>query len=330
MSIVLIDDIQPGGAFKLVDVADLTPDVDTDGHVLTGDGAGNVGMEAASAHGDHHTEAHGAAQHSAESDAAALHDNVAGEIAAITEKVTPVSADLLVIEDSAAANVKKRVQVGNLPGGGAALTVQEEDGTPIDTAVTIIRVPNGGLVDNGAGDVSMGYAIAGAAPTAHGIAAHTDHANWKALYTDGSGDEQELPLGAAPSATLGHTYFRSAGAAAPPVMAQEMKTISITVESPVAADSIAISYFFQAVTIREIQHAVKAATNCIWNIEKRSTRGGAGTDINSTDFTSTTTDANAASFSAGGVSADSWLVLAVTSVSGTPGEVSITIRYTVD
>lgn len=31
---------------------------------------------------------------------------------------------------------------------------------------------------------------------AHGIAAHTGHANWKALYTDGSGDEQELALGA--------------------------------------------------------------------------------------------------------------------------------------
>ena len=58
MSIVLIDDIQPGGAFKLVDVADLTPDVDTDGLVLTGDGAGNVGMEAASAHGDHHAQVH--------------------------------------------------------------------------------------------------------------------------------------------------------------------------------------------------------------------------------------------------------------------------------
>ena len=80
--------------------------------------------------------------------------------------------------------------------GGSALTVQEEDGTPIDTAVTIIRVPNGGLTDNGAGDVSLGFAIAGAAPTAHGIAAHTAHANWKVLYTDGSGDEQELALGA--------------------------------------------------------------------------------------------------------------------------------------
>src|SRR3972149_11894186 len=49
-------------------------------------------------------------------------------------------------------------QVANVAAGGAALTVREEDGTPIDTAVTIIRVPNGGLTDNGVGDVSLGYA----------------------------------------------------------------------------------------------------------------------------------------------------------------------------
>ena len=218
-------------------------------------------------------------------DGDAIHDNVPGEIAAITPKASPVSGDFLVIEDSAAANAKKSITIGDLPGGGAE---------------------------------------------AHGIAAHTGHANWKMMYTDGSCDEQEVALGAAPSAALGHTYYRSAGVAAAPTMAQEMKTVTIVVESPVAADNIAISYFFQAVTIREIEHAVTAATNAIWNIEKRSTRGGAGTDINSSDFTSTTTDANATSFSSGGVSADSWLVLAVTSVSGTPAQLCITIRYTVD
>ena len=45
----------------------------------------------------------------------AIHDNVAGEIVAITEKTTPVDADLLIIEDSAASNAKKKVQIGNLP-----------------------------------------------------------------------------------------------------------------------------------------------------------------------------------------------------------------------
>lgn len=51
-------------------------------------------------------------------DSTAVHDNVASEISAVTEKVTPVAADLLLIEDSAAANAKKRVQIGNLPGTG--------------------------------------------------------------------------------------------------------------------------------------------------------------------------------------------------------------------
>lgn len=50
-------------------------------------------------------------------DGNAIHDNVSAEISAITEKVSPVSADLIIIEDSAASNAKKRVQIGNLPAG---------------------------------------------------------------------------------------------------------------------------------------------------------------------------------------------------------------------
>lgn len=50
-------------------------------------------------------------------DSTAIHDNVAAEISAITEKASPVSADLVVIEDSADSNNKKRVQLGNIPAG---------------------------------------------------------------------------------------------------------------------------------------------------------------------------------------------------------------------
>ncbi len=48
-------------------------------------------------------------------DTDAIHDNVASEISAITAKATPDSGDFLIIEDSAAANVKKSVTVGDLP-----------------------------------------------------------------------------------------------------------------------------------------------------------------------------------------------------------------------
>ena len=51
-------------------------------------------------------------------DGTAIHDDTSGEIAAVALKATPVSADVLLIEDSAATNAKKRITVGSLPGGG--------------------------------------------------------------------------------------------------------------------------------------------------------------------------------------------------------------------
>ena len=51
-------------------------------------------------------------------DSSAIHKNIAAEIQAMTEKASPVSADLVVIEDSADSYNKKKVQIGNLPGGG--------------------------------------------------------------------------------------------------------------------------------------------------------------------------------------------------------------------
>lgn len=55
------------------------------------------------------------------SDTDAIHDNVAAEISAITEKTTPVAGDWLIIEDSAASDAKKKLQVGNLPGDDDAI-----------------------------------------------------------------------------------------------------------------------------------------------------------------------------------------------------------------
>jgi hypothetical protein len=51
-------------------------------------------------------------------DGTAIHDNVAGEINAIGEKASPVGTDLIIIEDSADSNNKKKVQITNLPAGG--------------------------------------------------------------------------------------------------------------------------------------------------------------------------------------------------------------------
>ncbi len=46
-------------------------------------------------------------------DANAIHKNTSGEIASITEKTAPVGDDLVIIEDSAASNAKKRAKLSN-------------------------------------------------------------------------------------------------------------------------------------------------------------------------------------------------------------------------
>jgi len=51
-------------------------------------------------------------------DTSAIHTNIAGEINGLTEKVTPVSGDWVIIEDSADSNNKKKVDVSSFLGGG--------------------------------------------------------------------------------------------------------------------------------------------------------------------------------------------------------------------
>lgn len=48
-------------------------------------------------------------------DTTAVHDNVAGEIAAVAEKTAPVAGDYLLIEDGEDGSAKKKVDIDNLP-----------------------------------------------------------------------------------------------------------------------------------------------------------------------------------------------------------------------
>lgn len=63
-------------------------------------------------------------------DETAIHSGLAGEINALTEKTTPVDDDLVVIEDSADSNAKKKVKLSNLGGGAETL----DDLTDVDTS----------------------------------------------------------------------------------------------------------------------------------------------------------------------------------------------------
>jgi len=82
-------------------------------------------------------------------DSTAIHDNQTGEISALTEKVSPVGADLLVIEDSAASNAKKKVQITNLPAGAPGAdsigTNELDDGTDTPVAAECVKVAAGAV-----------------------------------------------------------------------------------------------------------------------------------------------------------------------------------------
>lgn len=80
------------------------------------------------------------------SDTTAIHDNENSEISAIAEKVTPVSTDLLLIEDSAASNSKRKLQIGNLPSGGAHTVASHSDTTATGTELETLT--NGSNADS--------------------------------------------------------------------------------------------------------------------------------------------------------------------------------------
>jgi hypothetical protein len=79
-------------------------------------------------------------------DVDAVHDNVNSEISAVTLKGTPVSADMILIEDSGASNAKKRITVGSLPtgGGGGGLDVTELSANTTLTASGVYVVDTSG------------------------------------------------------------------------------------------------------------------------------------------------------------------------------------------
>jgi hypothetical protein len=89
-------------------------------------------------------------------DTEAVHLDAADEISTLTEKTTPASTDLLIIEDSDASGVKKKVQIANLPSSsgsgdvtGPTNAIQGHLAVFADTTGKVIA--DGGAVPSGGG-----------------------------------------------------------------------------------------------------------------------------------------------------------------------------------
>jgi len=128
-------------------------------------------------------------------DATAIHDNVAGEIHAIAAKASPVGADEIVIEDSAAAWAKKRVALSDLPAPA----------TPdLDAVLVVGNVTGGSDIEVSSGDTIILNEQAAVpwtpAATKGTIWVRNDVPNVP-VFTDDAGNDNELAYaGAAPAA----------------------------------------------------------------------------------------------------------------------------------
>lgn len=84
----------------------------------------------------------------------------AGDFATFTEKVTPVGADILLLEDSAAAGAKKKVQIGNLPtGAGGGYSEIQEEGTPVTARSKLNFIGSAVTVTDNAGSARTDVTI---------------------------------------------------------------------------------------------------------------------------------------------------------------------------
>jgi hypothetical protein len=109
------------------------------------------------------------------------------------------------------------------------------------------------------------------------------------------------------------------------------QTKTITLETPTTSDTeIPIWYTDEAITVSEIFYEGIGGTSTTLNIQKKANLGDAGTNVNTSAITATTTKGSTTALSGASVSADNYLTLNVTAVSGSVSYVSVTIKYTVD
>lgn len=130
------------------------------------------------------------------SDTTAIHSDTANEISGITEKTTLTGNDLFIIEDSAAAGVKKKVKQSNLGAGGAPTDAEYVTTASNGTLSAEVAIP--GLA--GSADI-LGAAGAG---TAEEFDTSSDPFTWSSAVTSSDSD----------TTVKSHYYVKDTAAAA--------------------------------------------------------------------------------------------------------------------
>jgi hypothetical protein len=280
-------------------------------------------------------------------DTTAIHKATAAEISALTEKATPIAADLFIIEDSADSNSKKKVQHGSIDhnaltnfaagehriinDGGTSSTelysaskISTEIDAKVtgaasgtDNALTRFNGTNGKIIQDSGVILNDADSLSGIVNiTLSGTVDGRD------VATDGS----KLDGIEAAADVTDATNVAAAGA----VMKQKYKKI-IHIENGdglSATDTWPVFSVPFACTITRITHITDTGT-VDWNLEERAeaTPFTAGTDVYASDEQSSSTNSVDTSFANASLAAHAGLEYVASAVSGTPTKLRIQISF---
>jgi hypothetical protein len=222
-------------------------------------------------------------------------------------------------------------------------------GTGLTAKTTIMSVPSGShaLLSSSHSDVTAAAVTRGSI-----IAGIGASPKWTKVTLSGtgsypilnsSGDIIDSALGASGIGACTNQFWRTGNSDAAPTcetvgtsdVSTGLRTFSWngTIFDPVAGDSGRIQWKHpKNITITKVSCNVKAATSVVIQLNKR-TEGApdvSGTDVQTATLTCITTGASTTSFASAAVTADTPVALTISSVTGTPDTLRVTIYYTVD
>lgn len=256
-------------------------------------------------------------------DADAIHDNVAAEISAITAKGTPVAGDFLVIEDSAAANVKKSVLISALEAildHANILNIGANSHATIDTHLGAANPHSGSAADGANSDITSLSALSTPLSEPQGGTGQSSITAGDVLYGDGADSLGKLAKGTA------FQHLRMNSGATAPEWALDTKSKSIIIEDPADGDRLAMWMNEAAITVLGVSFASLAGTSVLFNLEYAATIAS-GTVIHTDTCASSTPEWDVAPSGTAAVPTDQIVLVEITTVTGGVTDFVVTVHY---
>jgi hypothetical protein len=265
-----------------------------------------------------------------------------GQIDGLTVKGTPVAADMVMVEDSAASFAKRKVawpEVG--------VTVQAWDTvldattasflTADETKLDYITATQSIDLDDFAAIASMAQdTFAGRITASTGAPEELTATQATAILNLAT---TSLPgLGPARTGGASTDYLSADGTyTVPPGGSAATLTKSITIEDPAADENISMFFTTVAVTVTQLSAVIQGTTSVTYTIRHQPAATGSGRSDTGNEVVtggvlanSSTAGVITSSFDDETIAADSFVWIETTALSDTPTELNVTVEYTED